>query len=468
MYAVNNKITFALYFGNRGFFPGEVIADARCEIQKAVIDAGFDYICMDESKTRYGAVETINEGKVFAEFLEENKGKFDGIILCLPNFGDENGALVALMDANVPILVQAYPDEIGKMDFAHRRDAMCGKFAMCNTLRQARIPFTLTKKFVVHPSTQDFAMDLAKFGGICRTVKGMKSFNIGAIGARTTAFKTVRVDEIALQNKSINVDTIDLSDVFARVENVSDETVAEKRAQILEITEFSGYPDEKLVKMAKIQAVFEDLVKEYNWQAVAIRCWNEFETILGVAPCTSLGLLNDLGISAACEVDIPNAVMMRALSLASDGPCMLLDFNNNYGEDETKAIMFHCGPIPPSMLEGKGKIVEHLMFKKTFGEGTGVGVNKGRIKPGDITFGSIKTENGKICGFVTEGKFTDDPIEDAFFGSGKVVENKNLANISNYMSENGYKHHVSITYGNCSDIINEAFSKYLGYHIDIM
>lgn len=160
--------------------------------------------------------------------------------------------------------------------------------------------------------------------------------------------------------------------------------------------------------------------------------------------------------------------MMRALSLASDEPCMLLDFNNNYGDDETKSIMFHCGPIPPSMLEGKGEIIEHLMFKKTFGEGTGVGVNKGRIKAGDITFGSIKTENGKICGFATECKFTDDPIEEAFFGSGKVVENKNLANILNYMAENGYKHHVSITYGHCGDIINEAFSKYLDYEIDIM
>jgi len=468
MYAVNNKVTFALYFGNRGFFPGEVIAEAKEEMKKAVSDAGFSYICMDDSKTKYGAVETIAEGKEYADFLEENRGKFDGIILCLPNFGDENGALVALKDAGVPILIQAYPDEIGKMDFAHRRDAMCGKFAMCNALRQAKIPFTLTKKFVVHPCTDSFNADLLSFGGVCRVIKGMKSFNIGAIGARTTAFKTVRVDEIALHNKSINVDTIDLSDVFARIEKIDENRIAEKTAQILEITEFSGYPEEKLVKMAKIQAVFEDLVKEYNWQAVAVRCWNEFETVLGVAPCTSLCLLNELGISAACEVDVPNAVMMRALSLASDGPCMLLDFNNNYGDDETKSIMFHCGPIPPSMLEGKGKIIEHLMFKKTFGEGTGVGVNKGKIKPGDITFGSVKTENGKIGSFVTEAVFTDDPIEEAFFGSGKVVESENLAAISNYMAENGYKHHVSITYGNCGEIIKEAFSKYLDYQIDFM
>ena len=122
---VNSKITFALYFGNRGFFPGEVIADARKEMIKAVVNNGFDYICMDESLTRYGAVETRQEGKQYARFLKENEGKFDGIILCMPNFSDENGAAEAFKNANVPILIQAYPDEIGQMDFSKRRDALC-------------------------------------------------------------------------------------------------------------------------------------------------------------------------------------------------------------------------------------------------------------------------------------------------------------------------------------------------------
>ena len=101
------KTTFALYFANRGFFPGESIADARAEMIKAVTDAGFGYLCMDESLTRYGAVETIAEGKKYAEFLKQHEGEYQGIIMCLPNFGDENGASVALKDIDVPVLVQA-------------------------------------------------------------------------------------------------------------------------------------------------------------------------------------------------------------------------------------------------------------------------------------------------------------------------------------------------------------------------
>lgn len=93
------KLTFALFFGNRGFFPGEVIAESRKILSESCGKNGYGYLIMDESLTRYGAVETIEEGKLYSKFLQENKGKYDGIILSLPNFGDENGASVAFKDA---------------------------------------------------------------------------------------------------------------------------------------------------------------------------------------------------------------------------------------------------------------------------------------------------------------------------------------------------------------------------------
>lgn len=456
------NITFALYIGNRGFFPGEVIDEAREEMLSVINKQGYNCICMDKNKTKYGAVETRDEGQEFAQFLKENENKIHGIILCMPNFSDENGALVALKNANVPILVQAYPDELGKMDFAHRRDAMCGKFAMCNVLRQAGIPFTLTSEFVCKPDSSTFKNDLDKFSRICNIVAGMKSFNVGAIGARTTAFKTVRVDESVLQKSGINVETIDLSEVFARMKNVSSESIKSKKEEVLAVTDFGTWPEKKLDTIAALQVVLEDIIDEYHLQSIAIRCWSEFQTEFAIAPCTNLGLLNEKGIAAACELDIPNAIMMRALSLAADSPTTLLDFNNNYGEEKDKAIMFHCGPLPISMMNGKGVTIEHLMFKKTFGDGTGVGVNKAKIRSGNITFGSLKTENGKISAFVSDGKFTDDSFDKEFFGSGKVVQKDGIYNICQYIAENGYKHHMCVALGNCKEALKEAFEKYLG------
>lgn len=462
------KTTFALYFGNRGFFPGELVADARKDMIAALEKNGYGYIIMDESLTRYGAIETITEGRKFAEFLEEHKGEYDGIILSLPNFGDENGASVAFKDIDVPLLVQAFPDEMDKMDFAHRRDSMCGKLAMCNLLRQMGIKYTLTTDFCSHPSSDSFTEDLKQFAGVCRVVKGMKKFNVGAIGARTTAFKTVRFDEIAFQNKRVNIETIDMSRIFAEMEKVDGEKLEAKKQVYAALSDFGTYPPEKLENIAKLGVVIDDMIEEYDLQAIAIRCWDELQKKYGIAPCLILCELNERGIAAACELDVTNAVMMRAIGLAANWPVMLLDVNNNYLDAKDKIIFFHCGPAPLSMMQGKGKIEEHLMFRKSYGEGSGVGINKGKFITGDVTVGSFKTEGGELCAFVAEGELTDDKLPDCFFGSGTVFKKDGANDMLKYMASEGFRHHIAITKGNFAPAVQEAFTKYLGYRIEVL
>lgn len=462
------KTTFALFFGNRGFFPGEVIEEARKSMVEACEKNGYGYLIMDESLTRYGAVETINEGKLYAKFLEEHKGEYDGIILSLPNFGDENGAAVALKDVNVPVLVQAFPDEMDKMDFAHRRDSMCGKMAMCNVLRQLKIKYTLTKEFCVNPSSDSFAEDLRLFAGTCRVVGGMQKFNVGAIGARTTAFKTVRYDEIAFQNKRVNVETIDMTRVFAEMEQVDVDKLETKKEVYAALSDFGTYPPEKLENIARLGVVIDELIDELDLQAIAIRCWDELQKAYGIAPCLILGELNERGIAAACELDVTNAVMMRAVGLAANHPVMLLDVNNNYEGANDKIIFFHCGPAPASLMQGSGKIEEHLMFRKSYGEGTGVGINKGKFIAGDVTVGSFKTENGGLYAFVTEGELLDENLPKEFFGCGTVFQKKDAEQLLQYMATNGYRHHVAITKGNYAVSVKEAFEKYLDYNIDLI
>lgn len=453
---------FALYYGNRGFFPGEVIDSARSEMKQALQNCGHDYIELDPTLTRYGAVETIAEGKKYADFLSEHKGEYDGVIVCLPNFGDENGAYYALKDVDVPILIQAYPDEIGKMDFAHRRDAVCGKIAMCNVLRQAGIKYTLTKKFAVSPLSKDFAIDLRNFASVCRVVKGLDCFTIGSIGARTTAFKTVRVDEIAMQSKKINIETIDLSYLFTIMDGFEGKELDERKGYVRSLSDFGIWGEIKVENLARLSLAIDRLIDEYSLDSVAIRCWNELQLRYGIAPCIILGDLNDRGICASCESDINNSVMMRALMLASDQPVMLFDVNNNYGDSVSKTVLFHCGPAPLNMLEGDTHVEEHLMFKKSYGEGSGVGLRVGKVKAQDVTIGSMKTENGLICSFSADGRLTDDELEEGFFGCGTVFEGDGFTSdeLLNYMSRNGYRHHVAIASGKWSDAIEEAF-KYL-------
>ena len=267
------KMTFALAFCNRGFMPGELIYGARDDMVKAVTDAGYDYIMMDRDLTRYGGIETRDEGLLYAKWLKEHEGQYDGVIFSMPIFADENGAITALQDAGVPILMQAYPDEIGKMDFAHRRDAYCGKFSVTDVFTQYGVPFTVLKPHVVHPLSPKFQENLRDFAAICRVVNGMKRFNLGCIGARTTAFKTVRFDEIALQKHGINVESFDLSEVFDKIAAMKDDdpALAVKIEHLKNYTDFSQVPEMNMLNLGKLAVVIDRYIAEYHLDALALR-----------------------------------------------------------------------------------------------------------------------------------------------------------------------------------------------------
>lgn len=463
------KMTFALCFGNRGFMPGELILGARDDMVKAVTDAGHDYIIMDAELTRYGAVETREEGRLYAEWLEQHRGEYDGVIFSMPIFADENGAIFALQDAGVPILMQAYPDEIGKMDFQHRRDAYCGKFSVTDVFCQYEVPFTVLKPHVVHPLSEKFQENLRDFAAICRVVKGMKRFNLGCIGARTTAFKTVRFDEVAMQKHGINVECFDLSELFEKVnaKTNDDPVVLAKVESLKNYTDFTRVPETNMLTLAKVSVVIDEYIEEYHLDAIALRCWNEMETYLRVCPCVLLSELNDRGIVASCEVDVSSAISMRAMSLASEGSTAVLDWNNNYGDEENKVILFHCGPVAQSLMAGRGTVTEHKMFAKN-DPGSGWGTNEGRIKAMPITISNCLTKDGKITIYASEAKFTDDVIEPEFFGCGGVAEIPDLEDKLIKLARGGFKHHTAICEGHFKEVLKEAFTTYLGYDwIDI-
>ena len=461
---MGKKMTFALAFCNRGFMPGELIYGAREDMIKAVTDAGYDYIAMDADLTRFGGIETREEGKLYAQFLKDHEGEFDGVIFSMPIFADENGAMMALQDAGVPILLQAYPDEIGKMDFKHRRDAFCGKFSVTDVFTQANIPFTVLKPHVVHPLSEKFQENLRDFAAICRVANGMKRFNIGCIGARTTAFKTVRFDEITLQKYGINVESFDLSELIFKVNNMDDgdAKVMDKIERLENYTDFSGVPIKNKITLAKISCVIDEYIEEYDLSALTLRCWNELETILRVCPCVLLSELNDRGIPASCEIDMCSALTMKAMYLASEEPTAVLDWNNNYGDDENKVILFHCGPVAQSLMTAKGTVTEHKMFAKG-DPGSGWGTNEGRIRPFKTTISNCQTKDGELVVYASEAEFTDDPIEESYFGCAGVCEVPDMQNKMIKLARGGFKHHTTVGVGHMKEILKEAFTTYLGY-----
>jgi L-fucose isomerase-like protein len=466
---MTQKSKFALFFGNRGFFPASLQAEAREELPKVLEAAGHEYIILDADATRYGAVETPREGELYANFLAENRGKFDGVILSLPNFGDENGAVAALKDAGVPILIQAYPDEFDRMGPALRRDAFCGKLSIMDVFYQNNMKFTALKPHTVSPSSDRFQDNLDYFDRLCRVVKGFKNLTIGAIGARTTAFKTVRFDEVALQRVGVTIETFDLSSVFARIKSCSSDSDAfkQKMAQLQAYTTWKGIPDSALDNIARLGVALDEMIAEYRLDGLAIRCWIELQQQLGISPCVLMGMLNEAGTAAACEVDVMNAVAMAGLSYASGRPATVLDWNNNYGDEDEKCILFHCGPVPSELMTDKGKVSDHLILANDVGEGCAYGCVVGRIAPTDFTFSSMMTDMGRVKVYLGEGRFTEDPIPSNFFGAAGVAEIDRLQDVLFHIGMNGHRHHVSLTPGKVVAPLKEALEKYLDFDVAV-
>jgi L-fucose isomerase-like protein len=335
---------------------------------------------------------------------------------------------------------------------------------------QYDVLFTALTPHTVHPGSKAFAGNVDYFDRLCRVYNGMKEIVVGAIGARTTAFKTVRFDELALQRYGVTIETLDLSDIFARVKALKSSSAKVKRkAELLKKTgSWKGVPKEAFDKLAKLAVVLDDVIKEYRMDALAFRCWVEIQEQLGISPCVLLGTLNERLIAAACEVDVGNAVAMRALSLASGKAPACLDLNNNYGDEENKCILFHCGPVPPSLMTTKGRITDHEILINSMGEGYGYGCRQGRIMPMQFTYGSVKTEDGIVSMYLGEGRFTDDPIADDYFGCAGVAEIAGLQEKLQAIGYLGYRHHTSVTPGHVAEPMYEALEKYLGYEVVLL
>jgi L-fucose isomerase-like protein len=279
--------------------------------------------------------------------------------------------------------------------------------------------------------------------------------------------QTVRIDELALQKHGITVESFDLADIIGRVKLLPADSEAFKaKATFLNgYTAWDGIPVEAFNNLVRLGVVLDDVIAENKLNAIAIRCWTELQTQLGISPCVLLGALNNIGLPAACEVDIGNAIMMYALSMASGNVPACLDWNNNYGDDENKCILFHCGPVPVSLMSDPGHISDHAILSNSLGEGKSYGCHVGRISPRPFTFGSLLTSEGNIKLYLGQGHFTDDRVPEDFFGCAGVAEIPHLQDVLVHIGRYGHRHHVTITTGHVQYSLLEALQNYLGFEV---
>jgi len=462
------RATLGVIVGNRDFFPDRLVSEGRKDILELFRSMDIEPVILEDTDTKFGSVETYAHAKACAELFRRNSDRIEGILVSLPNFGDEKGVAdaIKLSGLRVPILVQAYPDDLDQLSVERRRDAFCGKISVCNNLRQYGFAYSLTELHTVHPLSESFRSDLEKFLRVCKVVRGLRNARLGAVGARPAAFNTVRFSEKLLQYEGITVTTVDFSEILGLAGKLADDDprVKAKLSQITAYARADAVPPDRLVRMAKLGIVLDDWMKENEIQASALQCWTSLQKKYGINVCTLMSMMSQQLLPSACEVDVTGVASMYALQLASGTPAALVDWNNNYGNDPNKCVYFHCGNWPQAFLPGI-EISNAPILGSTLGVENTYGTVVGRTPAGPVTFARISTDDlqGVIRSYVGEGRFTDDPLET--FGSRAVVEVPNLQHLMKIICKQGFEHHVAMSASHTAAALAEAFETYFGWEV---
>ncbi|MGO9113844.1 MAG: L-fucose/L-arabinose isomerase family protein [Thermoguttaceae bacterium] len=463
------KTTLGLVVGNRNVFPIEVARQGREEILTKLKEAGIDVVAVTENDTSHGVISSWKDAAVCARLFRENNARIDGILVTLPNFGDERAVAdsIKLSGLSVPVYIHAFPDKVDAFSLQCRRDSFCGKLSVCNNLRQYGIPYSIGREHVLSLDSARFKEELDWFSGVCRVVRGLKGARIGSLGARTTPFKTVRYSEKLLEQSGISVESKSLMETFSEVNALSD---SDEMVQA-KLKKLDGYlpahqdvPSQSLLTTAKLGVVLDRWIQEYGINAYAIQCWSAMQDALKIFPCSIMSMMNDELLPSACEVDVMGAIAMYALQLAGGGVSSLFDWNNNYGEGTDKLVVFHCSNTAVSFMRTV-KAGPNVMALKGNPASSCFCTLHGMLKPGAIGFARFSTDDvrGRVIGYIGEGEVTEDPLDS--FGTTGVVRIPNLSQLMYFLTANGFEHHIAMNYAPRTAALYEALTKYMGWKI---
>ena len=461
--------TFGVIISNRSFFPDHLVLTARTELLARLEKWGHRVIALSTEDTCMGETMTYAEAQKCAALFRKHADEIDGVIVCLPNFGEETGVADAIRWSRLecPILIQACDDSLDKLQLENRRDAFCGKLSLCNNLYQYGIHYTLTSRHTCPIDSPEFERDVQRFDRICAVVKAMRTARIAQFGARVMPFRTVRYSEKLLQQSGITVETEDMSEIFADAAQLNDDALV--RAKVEEIRAYGticpGISEEKLEKQAKLCIVLENWMRDHHCDASAVQCWDSVEANYGCAACLAMSLMGSAGLPSACETDVMGAVSMLALLRASGVPPIYQDWNNNYDWNADKCINVHCCNYPAAVFADKPEIGNLDILATTLGVERSFGALKGRVRPGKMTYLKVSTDDrhGRIRCYMGEGKFTDDELHT--FGGVAVCQVPDLNGLMRYLTRNGFEHHVALVQASCADVLEEALGNYMGWEV---
>ncbi len=151
------------------------------------------------------------------------------------------------------------------------------------------------------------------------------------------------------------------------------------------------FDDSEKVKALRVFGAFKTIAEKYGLSGFTVRCFDLLKP-LATTGCAGLALLNDEGVTAACEGDIAALISMHIVRLLTGQPSFQTNPSRITPADNTM-VLAHC-TIPLAMT-GDIRLDTH------FESGTGVAI-KGYLREEDVTIFRLSADLKSF--FVSDGK----------------------------------------------------------------
>ena len=289
-----------------------------------------------------------------------------------------------------------------------------------------------------------------------RIIKAFSTKRIGIIGYRAKGFFNLDVDELDLYRElGLLIDHFELSEIY-KIE-VDTNKIEERKEQIKKIFDISSISEEQLSKVAKLTSKINKFIDNNQLDALAIRCWPEFATDFGIAPCAAMSVLQAEGKILTCEGDILGSLSMVAHSAIGAKTPYLADFSQ-VDFKENFALLWHCGVAPCNLWDGKC----NRSLEPYFAGGKGVTADF-VMKSGQVSFLRIDYAPGEYRLFLQKGKII--PMEKELKGTyAKAVFEDHVKDVLKKIIDNGIAHHLSVVYDDYMRPL-EIFAKIKGWKV---
>lgn len=393
--------------------------------------------------------------KIAEKFKAE---KIDGLFLPHCNFGTEYECARLAKELGVPVLLWGPLDERPEPDGTRLRDTQCGLFATGKVLRRFGVPFT----YMTNCRLEDpvFERGLRDFMAVCNVVKTFCHIRILQISTRPFDFWSTMCNEGELLEKfNIQLAPIPMGELVDEVrKNLGNVAETQEVMTYCRANMNIAIKDDELEKVAAMKVAMKHLAEKYGCNAIAIQCWNQLQTELGIMPCAANALLNEEGIPTVCETDIHGAITALLVEAAGMGQVrsFFADWTIRHPDCPNGELLQHCGPWPISVAGEKPTITYPLAFDHP-------GSITAEAKHGDVSLVRFDGDLGQYSLLLGHAKGIDGPKG---MGTYLWVEVDNIKRLEAKLVEGPYIHHCVGIHKDVVPVLYEA-CKYIGVKPDL-